>query len=120
MRRQRNMAQIKEQNKIPEKELNKVKTSNLLDSEVKTLIIRMLKELSEKLNSIRKQVRNKGYTSEIKNNLQGINNRVHEVKNQIRQWEDKKAENTQSEKQEEKKFQWSGGKLWWENGDNCI
>ena len=39
------MAQMKEQNKTPEKELNKMKTSKLLDTEFKTLVIRMLKEL---------------------------------------------------------------------------
>ena len=31
IRKQRNMSQMKEQNKIPEKELNKMETSNLLD-----------------------------------------------------------------------------------------
>ena len=54
MRRQRNMAQIKEQMETPEKELNEMKISNLSDAELKTLVIRMLKELSEDLNSIKK------------------------------------------------------------------
>ena len=45
MRRQRNMAQMKEQNKTPAKELNKMEISNLSDAEFKTLVIRMLKEL---------------------------------------------------------------------------
>ena len=52
MRRQRNMAQMKEQIKTPEKELNKMEISNLSDVEFKILVIRMLKELSEDLNSI--------------------------------------------------------------------
>ena len=43
--RQRNMAQIKEQMETPEKELNEMKISNLSDAELKTLVIRMLKEL---------------------------------------------------------------------------
>ena len=55
MRRQRNMAQMKEQIKTPEKELNKMEISNLSDAEFKTLFIRMLKELSEDLNSIKKK-----------------------------------------------------------------
>ena len=50
MRRQRNMAQMKEQTKTPEKELNKMEASKLLDAEFKTLVIRKLKELSEDLN----------------------------------------------------------------------
>ena len=45
MRRQRNMAQMKEQIGTPEKELNKVEISNLSDAQFKTLAIRMLKEL---------------------------------------------------------------------------
>ena len=48
MKRQRNMAQMKEQIKTPEKELNKMKISNV---EFKTLVIRMLKELSEDLRA---------------------------------------------------------------------
>ena len=47
------MAQMKEQTKIPEKELNEMKISNLSDAKFKTLVIRMLKELSEDLNSIK-------------------------------------------------------------------
>ena len=54
MKRQRNMDQMKGQIKTPEKELNKMEISNLLDTEFKTLVIRMLKELSEDLNSIKK------------------------------------------------------------------
>ena len=54
MRRQRNMAQMKEQIKTLGKELHKMEVSNLSDAEFKTLVIRMLKELSENLNSIKK------------------------------------------------------------------
>ena len=50
------MAKMKEQNKHPEKELNKMETSNLLDAEFKTLVIRMLNELSENFNSIKKDM----------------------------------------------------------------
>ena len=45
---------MKEQVKTPEKELNKMEISNLSYAEFKALIIRMLKELSEDLNSIKK------------------------------------------------------------------
>ena len=54
MKRQRNMAQVKERIKMPEKELNKREISNLSDVEFKTLVIRMLKETSEDLNSIKR------------------------------------------------------------------
>ena len=53
MRRQRNMAQMKEQMKTKKKELNKMEISNLPDAEFKTLVVRMLKELSEDLSSIK-------------------------------------------------------------------
>ena len=46
MRRPRNMAQMKEQIKTPEKKLNEMEISNLSDAEFKTLVIRMLKDLS--------------------------------------------------------------------------
>ena len=52
MVRQSNMSQMKEQNKAPEKELNKMKKSNLPDEEFKTLVIRMLDVLNENLNKI--------------------------------------------------------------------
>ena len=45
---------MKQQNKTQEKELNEMDISNLSDSEFKTLVIRMLKKLSEDLNSIKK------------------------------------------------------------------
>ena len=56
------MAQMKEQNKTPDKELNKMEISNLSDVEFKILIIRMLKELIGYYNSIKKDPgRNEGY-----------------------------------------------------------
>ena len=67
MRRQRNMAQMKGQNKTPVKELNKMETANLSDAELKTLVIRMLKELIEYGNSIKKTQEEIKFTlSEIK------------------------------------------------------
>ena len=54
MRRQRNMAQVKERIKIPKEEINEMEISNLSDAEFKTLFVRMLKELSEDLSSIKK------------------------------------------------------------------
>ena len=45
------MIQVKEQNKNPEKELNELEIANISDAEFKTLVIRMLKELSEDLRA---------------------------------------------------------------------
>ena len=73
---------MKEQNKTPEKELNKMEISNLSDAEFKTLVIRMRKELSEDLNSIKKiQSETKDMLIKIMKNLQGNNSRVDEDEN---------------------------------------
>ena len=48
------MAQMKKQIKTPEKELNKMEINNLSDAEFKTLVVRMLKEFSQDLSSIKK------------------------------------------------------------------
>ena len=96
MRRQRNMAQMKEQTKTPEKELNTVEINNQLDAEFKPLVIRMLKELSEDLNSIKNiQSETKDTLIEIKNSLQRNKSRVDESENQINDMEHKEAKNNQ-------------------------
>ena len=89
------MTQMKEQIKTPEKELNKMEISHLSDAEFKTLVIRMLKELSEDLNSTKQiQSEMKDTLIEIKNNLQGDNSRVNEAKSQINDMEHKEAKIT--------------------------
>ena len=56
MRRQRNMAQMKEQIKTPEKGLSDDEDiANLSDVEFKTQVIRMLRELTEYDKNIRKK-----------------------------------------------------------------
>ena len=77
--------------------------SNLSDVEFKTLVIRVLKELSEDLSNIKKtQSETKDSLIEIKTNLQGNNSRVDEAETQINGLEHDKAKNNQSEQQEEK------------------
>ena len=84
---------MKEQIKNPEKELKEMEISNPSDAEFKTLVIRMLKELSEDLSSIKKiQSEMKDTLIEIKNNLQGNNTRVDEAKNQINDLEHKETQ----------------------------
>ena len=85
--------------------------SNLSGAEFKTLVIRMFKELSEDLNSIKKiQSEMKDTLIETKNNLQGNNSRVDEAKNQINDLEHKQPKNNQSE-QEEKRIQKHQGSI---------
>ena len=65
--------------------------SNLSYAEFKTLVIRMLKEVTEYFNSIKKsQAEMKDILKEI-NNLQGISSRVDEAENQINDLEHKET-----------------------------
>ena len=92
MKRQRNISQIKDQIKTLEKD--KMEKSNLSEAEFKTLVIRMLKELSEDLSSIKKiQPEMKDTLTEIKNDLQVNNSRVDEAKNQMNDLEHKEEKN---------------------------
>ena len=78
MRRQRNTAQVKEQNKTPEKELNEMEIVNPSDTEFKTLAIRMLRELIEYSNNIKEEM--KVTLNETKKNLQGTISRGEEAR----------------------------------------
>ena len=73
--------------------------SNLSNAEFKTLLIRMLKELSVYFTSIL-MIRSKMEETliEIKNNLQGIDNEVNEAENQISELEHKKKTSNQNSK----------------------
>ena len=77
--------------------------SNLSDAEFKTLVKRMIKELSEDLNSIKNiQSEMKVTLIEIKNNFQEHNSRVDEAENQINDMEQKGAKNNKSEQEEKR------------------
>ena len=93
---------MKEHIKTLEKELS--------NAEFETLLRKMLKELSEDLNSIKNiQSEVKDTLIEIKNNLKGNNSRVDEVKNQMffisKIWNitKKKTTNQNNEKKKEQK-----------------
>ena len=77
--------------------------SNLSDAEFKTLVIRMLRELSKDLSSIKNtQLEMKDTLIEIKNNLQGNNSRVDEAKNQIYDLEHRKEKATNQNNKKKK------------------
>ena len=86
------MAQMKEQNKTPEKELSETKIANLSDAKFKTLVIKMLKEFIEHGNSIKEEM--KVTLSEMKN-LQGTNRERKEARIQINNLEHKEEINIQ-------------------------
>ena len=94
MRRQRNMAQMKEQNKTPEKELNETEITNLSDAEFKPLVTRVLKELTAYSKNVREEM--KVTLSGIRKNLQGISSGEDEAKNQINDLEHKEGKSNQN------------------------
>ena len=94
------MAQMKELSKTPEKEIKK--SANLSDAEVKTLVISMLRELTEDGNNIKEEM--KVTLTEIKKNPQGTNCEGKEAGIQINVLEHKEEISIQSEQQEEKRI----------------
>ena len=74
----------------------------------KTLVIRMLKELSEDLNNNNKKIQSemKDTLIEIKNNLQGKNSTVDKAENQINDLEHKEPKiiNQKKKKKESKEI----------------
>ena len=102
MRRQ-NMAQMKEQKKTPEKELNKTERAYLSDAEFKTLAVRMLKSLIHYSKNIREEM--KALVREIKKNPQETNSEGKEARIQINDLEHKEEINMQLEQNEETRIQ---------------
>ena len=89
------MAQMKEHNKAPEKELSEMEIANLLDAESKPLVTGMLRELTEYDKYIREEM--KAALREIKKNPQGTNYEGKETRVQIKDLEYKKEINNQLE-----------------------
>ena len=85
------MAQIKEHIKTPEKELSEMEIANLSDAEFKTLMIRMLRDLTEYSKHIREEM--KATLSEIKKNPHRTNSERKEAGIQINDLEQKEEIN---------------------------
>ena len=97
------MAQMKEQIKIPEKQLSDEEIDNLSDAEFKTLVIRMLTEMVEYCRKIVEKV--KAMKSEIKENIQGTNSEGKKTRTQIIHLEQKEEINILLEQIEETRIQ---------------
>ena len=93
------MAQMKEQNKNPEKELDKMEIANPSEAEFKTLVIRMLRELTEYGKSIREEM--KATLSEMKKKPHGTNREGKEARVRSMIWNIKEEINSQPEQNEE-------------------
>ena len=104
MQRQRNIAQIKEQIKAPEKiQLSDEEIANQLDAQFKTLVIRVLTEMVKYGCKIEEKV--KAMKSGIKENAHGTNSDGKETGTQINDLELKEKINIQPEQNEETRIQ---------------
>ena len=97
------MAQMKEHNKAPERELSKEEIANLSDGEFKALVIKMLKDLIELGQKMKEQT--KDTQNEIKQNIQGTNSDRKETRTQSNDLEQKGKINIQPEENEETRIQ---------------
>ena len=98
---------MKEQLKAPEKlQLSDEEIANLLDIQFKTLVIRVVQELTGYFKSIKKtQAAMKVALCEIKKSLQGTNSDRKETRTQINGLDQKEAQNIQPEQNEETRIQ---------------
>ena len=127
MKRQRAIYQMKEQDKTPEKQLNKVVIGNLPEKEFRIMIVKMIqdfgkrmeakiekmqemfnKDLEELKNKHREELKNKqtemnNTITEMKNKLEGISSRITEAEERISDLEDIMVEFTAAEQNKEKK-----------------
>ena len=92
------MTQMKEQNKTPEKELNKTDIANLSDAKFKTMVIVWLREMTECSNNTHKKLVT---LRRLKKNLQGTNSEGKEARIQINDLEHKEEISIQPEQKEE-------------------
>ena len=90
MRRQRNMAQMKEQTENTKVQINEEEIGKLPEKEFRIMIVKMIKnrenrmeKMQESINKDLEELKNKhtenNTITEIKNTLEGINNRISEA-----------------------------------------
>lgn len=116
------MSHMKEQNQAPEKKFTKMETTNITDTEFKTLVITILKEIREMADELRENFNKEikkpkkwrcktGSQSEMNNIIPGMKStlegirRMDNTKDRNSDVENGVAEDIQSEQQQEKKIQ---------------
>ena len=111
---------MKEQDKIPEKQLNEVEIGNLPEKEFRIMIVKMIQDLGktmeakiekmqEMFNKDLEELKNKqtemnNTIIEMKTTLEGINSRITEAEERISDLEDKMVEFTAVEQNKEKRM----------------
>ena len=120
MKRQRNIQQVKEQDKCPPNQTKEEKIGNLPDKEFRIMIVKMIQNLENKMelqiNSLetrtekmqgprknkKESIMNNAIT-QIKNTLEGTNSRITETEDRISYVEDRMVEINEAERKTEKK-----------------
>ena len=105
------MAQRKEQSKASERELSNEKINNISDGEFKALVIKMLTELVELGQNMKKKKKKKDTQNEVKQNIQRTNSDRKETRTQSNNLEQKRKINIQLEQNEETRIQKSEERL---------
>ena len=97
MKRQRNTAQIKEQTRNTEVQINEEETGKLPEKEIRIMIVKMIKNLENQMEKMQesinkdleglknKQTETNNTIAEIKNTLEGINRNLKQ-KNESVSW----------------------------------
>ena len=127
MKRQRNIQQVKEQDKCPPNQTTEEEIGSLPEKEFRIMIVKMIQNLENKLelqiNSVEtrtekmKEMFNKdreeikknqlimnNAITEIKNTLEGTNSRITEAEDGISEVGDRKVEINEAERKKEKKL----------------
>ena len=109
MKRWKNTAQIKEQTRTTEVQINEEEIGKLLEKEFRIMIVKLIKNLENKMEKMQESInkdleelKNKhtetsNTITEIKNTLEGINSIISEAEEQISEVEDKMVEITSEE-----------------------
>ena len=110
------MQQMKEQDKNPPDQTNDEEIGSLPEKEFRVMIVKMLQNLGNRMEKIRdmfnkdleelksKQTEMNNTINEIKNSLEGINSRITDAEEWIRDPEDKIVEITTTEQNKEKRM----------------
>ena len=120
---------MKEQGKNPPDQTNEEEIGSLLEKEFRVMIIKMIKNLGNRMEKIQetfykdleelksKQTMMNNTVSEIKNALEGINSRITEAEERISDLEDKIVEITTAEQNKEKRMKRNEDSLrdFWDN-----
>ena len=92
MKRQRNTTEMKEQTRNPEVQINEEEIGKLLEKEFRIMIVKMIKNLENKMEKMQesinkvleelkiKHAETNNTIAKIKNILEGLNSRISEAK----------------------------------------